>query len=589
MTVKLVTSIAEAEEVVSQYLDAEVIAFDTETTGLQVRSGHHDYGRTVQFSLRPWSDAVVFEMTDRYRSYIDRIFAQAPQVVAHNLKFDVHVMETFLGWRSWDVRPPRRHHDTVWVARLHDERDKARLKALAVKYLQDDAADEQTKLKRLMTKHDWTWATVPIKHLIEYGGNDAIITGKLFDLLYPRITYSADAYAREQDLAPVLYRMERSGLLVDEDLLDTVISEESEKVEAALFKLQEAAPGVNFNSSIQLKGLLRDLGHDIDNTQAETLKRILFNTGDEFIASLLAYRKAAKTLSTYASPWKELLTPEGRLHPSFNSLGAQTGRMSSDHPNFQNVTRGHTLRDVFTAAEDSKMVVADWDQMELRLYSHFATDENMRAAFISGDDIYLQVADLLGVPRPVGKMLMLASIYGAGPRTIKRQALKMAYDFNLEHLIPEIEAYDWKALYQRFHNSYAIKDLARLCELSARRRGMFGDPYIRTLGGRRQRPKLITLPAVNGHRQIVPTYKDLANSLVQGSSADLMKQALIETDQAGLGDYMRLTVHDEQVLEVPDAEVDDARATLEKIMTRDEFVPRLTVNADAAQRYGDAK
>ena len=569
-----------------------MLAFDTETTGLYVRAGEHgDKGRTVQISFRPWDVAYVFEMTDRWREPIAAFFEAAQGVIAHNLKFDVHVMETY-GVKVFDLVPNEGLHDTVWVARLHDERDGARLKPLAVTYLSDDSADEQSSLKRLMRKNNWDWATVPVRYLVEYGGLDAILTGRLFDLLRPRIDYAYDAYRREQKLAPIVYRMEREGLLVDQELLEHVDSTFEKEIEETKAAIEERVPGLNPNAAHQIKAALRDLDVEVADTSAATLMALSEPDDAVALASLvLRYRAAKKAHSTYTQTWRKLITPEGRIHPNLNTLGAKTGRFSSSDPNLQNVKRGHTLRDVFIAPEGSKMVVADWDQMELRLYAHFARDERMRAAFLAGEDVYQQAADLMGVSRQIGKMIMLASIYGAGPKTLKTNCVKQAYQFGFPEVVPELLSFDWVELHRKFHAAYRIKDLARLTELQARRRGQLGEAYIVTLGGRRQRPKRVVLPPYNSHgsRQTIYIYKDLGNSLVQGSSSDLMKQAIIDADEAGLGEYMRLTVHDELILEVPDDKVEWASEIMEKVMTRREFVPPLTVGAQAAQRYGEAK
>lgn len=561
------------------------LAFDTETTGLQVRSVHGDKARTIQFSWRPWNFAVVFETNGRWKDAIGAFFDGADELVGHNTNFDLHVMETYLDRRLIDEFDPRKVHDTKVISRLHDERDQSSLKPQASKYLSEDAADEQTKLKRIMGRNKWTWATVPVEYLIEYGGTDAIITGRLYDTLRPRIDYAEDAYLREQRVAPVLYRMERAGMLVDRDLLEELQAEEFEAMEKAEAEVQNYAPGVNVNAPHQLKAAFRDLGIDLENTKAATLYAV-----DHPLAhAILKYRDHKKTHGTYISSWLELITPEDRIHPSFNSLGTITGRLSSSDPNFQNVSKTHRLRDVFVASPGCKIVVADWNQVELRLYAHFAQDENMRAAFLAGDDIYQQAADLLGVPRQVGKMMMLASIYGAGWLKIRSQAIEMAYKYGQADTVPELKSYDWRVLHNRFHRIYKIRDLSRLTELAARRREMYGEGYIRTVGGRRQRPKYILLPPVNGHRQRIPSYKDLANSLVQGSSADLMKEALIAIDDLGYGDYLRLTVHDEVVMEVPEDEVEEVQEAVIQAMTRNEFVPPLTVEADSADNYGAAK
>jgi len=587
-SVTLVTSLEEGRAAYQRFVQGDgFLSFDTETTGLYVRTPHGDRARTVQFSWRPWEEAVVFEVKERYLGAITAFFGAATGVVGHNVRFDVHAMaseEVFIykGFAPEDV------HDTVWLARLHDERDNAQLKPLSDKYLGAESSAEQAALKRVMKKNGWTWATVPVKFLVEYGGLDAILTGQLFDLLYGRIGYALGAYEREQRLSAVLYAMERKGILMDIPLLTEIESEMQNRVDEDYAILQEAKPGLNPNAPLQVKAMFKERGIDLPNTKEATLKA--HSGKDPLIATLLEYRKADKMLSTYIRKWYTLITPEGRMHPNFNQLGAKTGRFSSSDPNLQNVKRGPGLRDVFIAEEGSKMVVADWEQMELRLYAHFAEDENMRAAFLSGDDIYQQAADLLGVTRQVGKMIMLASIYGAGPAALKTQCINQAYQFNIPEIVPTLEGYDWIALHKRFHSLYNIKKLAQSTEYAAQRRGQLGEAYINTLGGRRQRPKRFTLPPTSsGYRHEVLIYKDLANSLVQGSASDLMKMAILDVADAGYKDMLRLTVHDEMVLEVPDDKVQEVEEAIGRLMTRNEFVPPLTVEASHAQRYGEAK
>jgi DNA polymerase-1 len=583
----MLSVLVESPEEAAEYLariDPSMVAFDTETTGLEVRNTV-DKPRIVQFSWRPWQEAVVIPVTAPYFPVIRRFFERAERVVGHNVKFDMHALAN-VGIDVVDLVEPERVYDTLWLARFVDERTSGKLKDLATRYLRADAGASQAALKKKMRDNGWTWENVPIRFLVQYGGNDAIITGELYDLFMPRIPWASEALLREQRLHPILYRMERVGLTVDHDLLESTTRDYEIAMEEAEATLEEIAPGLNPRSPVQVTAAFRKRGVEVPDTRAVTLMQM----DDELARTLLTYRDAHKTVSTYLHPWAEMVKQTGRLHPWFNQLGTKTGRFSSSDPNLQNITRGHVLRDIFVAAPESKIVVADWNQMELRLYAHYADDENMRAAFLSGDDIYQQVGDLLGVPRQVGKMIMLGSIYGAGPKKLRIQCVEMAIRFGYHDLIPSLREYDWSEMYDRFHDQYRIKNLTRACELQARRRGMLDEPYIRTWGGRRQRPKLVlTKQVINGRRQQVAIFKDLANSLVQGGSADMMKQAMIDLDQEGWGGYMRLTVHDELVLEVPNAQVPEAERALEVAMTHNEFIPPLTVNVSVANRYGEAK
>lgn len=589
--VLLVETPEAAQEAVDGFLAGDrLLCFDTETTGLDVRSGLQDFGRTLQVSWRPWDVAYVFDLTDEsYRPYINRLFGLAESFVGHNVRFDIHVMATY-GVAVYSLAEADQVHDTTWLGRLYDERDEKKLAYLSEKYLGGAKKAEQTSLKRKMRKEGWTWATVPVAELVQYGGTDAIETGRLYDFYWRQTGYSRDAYLLEQELSKVLYSMERTGVRVDRALLEEIISEEEEIVKAKAAHLEALAPGLNPNSPKQVKEQLLARGVEVPDTKAETLKAV----DDELAHTLLEFREHYKTLNTYAKPWREYVSPDGRIHPSLNQMGAATGRFSSDRPNLQNVSKsnkgaGGKLRYVFEAQPGSMMVVADWDQMELRMYAHFAQDARMRQAFLNGEDLYQDTADLLGVSRDVGKMIMLASIYGAGPKTLKRQCIAFAFKFGMPEIVPTLRSYDWEAMHRKFHRAYAIKNLAELTEQAARLRGRNGEPYIRTLGGRRQRPKRVLLAPVNGYRQTIYVYKDLGNSLVQGSSADLMKRAIVSIAQKGYGKYLRLTVHDEVVLEVPNHRVTEVMAAIEEVMTHNEFVPPLTAGVSMGLRYGEAK
>jgi len=237
------------------------------------------------------------------------------------------------------------------------------------------------------------------------------------------------------------------------------------------------------------------------------------------------------------------------------------------------------------------LVVADYEQMELRQFAHYATDERMRSAFLAGKDSYQQVADLLGVDRFIGKTITLASQYGAGWVTTRRQAIKLAFTLGQEHRVPELEALDWKDVMAKFHANYKVEHIKELCERQAQRRGLAGgEEYVRTVGGRRMRPKLIVQPATDTRPAcIIPVYKDLPNSLIQGSCADIMKESIIAIGDAGYGEAMRLTVHDEIVMEVPEDQGQSTLAEVSALMHRREYVPELSVSGDIGTRYGDAK
>ena len=590
-----------------------LLYFDTETTGLQVRSGTQDKVRLIQLSVRPWNKAWVFDArTDEWQAAIRACFDAAESICAHNTKFDIHVMYNY-GIDLWGTFNKHQIWDTTWLAHFHDENDSRRLKDLGNKYLRIDAGAEQAKLNRLMKKEGWTWETVPLKHLVTYGGMDTIIGGELFDLFMPRVEpYAMEALRREQRLIRPIWDMERKGIRLDQDGLKSMLAEERRKRDDALAtiskisgykhvvpKADAAEKGwakddiLNLASGAQVKGMFRKLGEPIPNTQAITFYKMLADVGavpeaSEAAEALLTYKKTTKTIGTYLEAWQRDMTEDGFIHPSFNTLGADTGRFSSSAPNFQNISKKGGLRNLMIPDEGHSLVVADYEQMELRVFAHFAEDERMRAAFLSGDDLYQQVSDLLGVPRDVGKMITLASQYGAGWRKTMEQAIEFAYKLGNEDQVPDLMLYDWEAMHTRFHKSYKVRDLQFRTEGIAQLRGVFGDPYILTVGGRRQRPKRMQVTnKETGRKTHISIFKDLGNSLIQGSCADIMKESIIAAWERGLD--LRLTVHDELVAQVKDKDVEWAKETLIDVMTRPEYVPPLTVEAGHGKSYGEAK
>ena len=604
-----VDTIKKAEEAHAAIVNSPgLLYWDTETSGLLVRSGTQDKARLIQVSVRPWDAAWVFDArTPEWRDRLSMMFAEAQTICAHNTKFDLHVMETY-GIDLQAMFEVGTIFDTVWLAHLYDERTSRRLKDLGTKYLRIDAADEQRKLKKLMKDTGWTWDTVPLRHLVEYGGMDTIIGGQLFDLFYPAVApYAGEAILREQKLMPIVYRMERNGIKLDMDGVRRMESEEEAKLAQALDTLEhiwdtavvpKADPAqkeaLNLASGVQLMAAFRKLGHPLADTKAVTFHKLKAEAEDGSDAwkaadALLTYKKCAKTLSTYLRPWLRDATESGRIHPSFNTMGTITGRFSSSDPNFQNITKHGGLRDLIVAEEGNTLVVADYEQMELRQFAHYADDERMRAAFLSGDDLYQQVSDLLGVDRDIGKMITLASQYGAGWVTTKAQAIVFAFKLEQEDKVPELMRMDWKALMERFHANYRVRHLQWLTEAQAQRRGNYGEAYIRTVGGRRMRPKLLRKKNTGRPDIYMPIFKDLGNSLIQGSCADIMKDSMIAIAEAGYTEAMRLTVHDEIVIEVPLLEAGPTLEEVSKLMERKEYVPPLTVSGGWAARYGDAK
>jgi len=375
----------------------------------------------------------------------------------------------------------------------------------------------------------------------------------------------------EIPLIPVLVTMEWTGVLVDRQLL----AELGREFTGELARLERAIHGVagvdfNINSTPQLRTILFDkLQLPVlkktktgASTDADVLEQ-LAAAGHEAPRLLLEYRELSKLKSTYIDALPAYVHPEtGRIHTSFNQVGAATGRLSSAEPNLQNIPvrtqRGGTIRRAFVAAPGCRLLTADYSQIELRLLAHLSGDAAFVEAFERGGDIHRQTAGLIfGVAadqvtpemRARAKTINFATIYGQGPFALARQLG-----------ITQEEARDFiRQYFERFAGVRAWLD--RTVE-EARRRG-----YVETLFGRRR-----YIPELKDRSFSVRAFgeRTATNSPLQGSAADLIKVAMIRIHRRltedRLGARMVLQVHDELVFEVPEPELEAAQAIAKREM-----------------------
>jgi DNA polymerase-1 len=363
----------------------------------------------------------------------------------------------------------------------------------------------------------------------------------------------------EMPLVPVLVDMESAGILVDRAVLAQLSREFAVEL-AALERRLYAAAGTEFNlnSTPQLRTVL------FEKLQLPVLKRTktgpstdvdvleqLAGMGHEVPSLLIEYRELAKLKSTYVDALPGYVHPRtGRIHTSFNQVGAATGRLSSSEPNLQNIpvrtTRGESIRRAFIARPGSRLLVADYSQIELRLLAHFSGDAAFVEAFQCGGDIHRQTAAaIFGVSqdavtaemRARAKTINFATIYGQGPFALARQ-LGITQDEAKEFI---------RQYFTRFAGVRAWLDRTIA---DARQKG-----YVETLFGRRR-----YIPELKDRNFSIRAFgeRTATNSPLQGSAADLIKVAMIGIHRAlragSLGTRLLLQVHDELVLEVPEEE-----------------------------------
>ena len=373
----------------------------------------------------------------------------------------------------------------------------------------------------------------------------------------------------EFPLAQVLADMTRTGVLVDKDGIEQFGVKLREELEQVLTRIHMETGSATFNpnSPKQLGEMLFDtmgLPHGKKtqrgwSTDAETLEAL---RDYPLVEDILQYRAYQKLNSTYVEGLLKVIAEDGRIHTRFNQTEARTGRLSSDNPNLQNIPirteLGSQLRAYFVARPGCVLVDADYSQIELRILAHVTGDEHMQQAFLTGEDIHRSTAaKIYDLPleqvtprlRSSAKAINFGIMYGKGAYSLSKDigvSVKEADAFLKNYLatFPKVSGYMDKT----------ISD-ARNCG------------YVSTLFGRRRSlPEL----ASNNHNIRASGERMARNTPIQGTAADVIKLAMVRVWRRLRDEKMEsrliLTVHDELIVEAPEAEAAKAAAILQEEM-----------------------
>ena len=446
-----------------------------------------------------------------------------------------------------------------------------------------------------------TFADVPLEAASLYCGMDVHLTRRLALLLRNQLTAMGPQLINllddvEQPLEPVLAQMEASGIRIDVPYLQTLSTEMGSTLERLETEAKTAA-GVEFNlaSPKQLGELLfNTLGLDRKKSRRtktgySTDATVLEKLGDDHpvVPLVLEHRVLSKLKSTYIDALPQLVEVEtGRVHTDFNQAVTATGRLSSSNPNLQNIPvrteYSRRIRKAFLPQEGWTLLSADYSQIELRILTHLSGEEVLQEAYRTGDDVHALTARLLldkdevsADERRLGKTINFGVIYGMGAQRFAR-----------ETGVSQSEAKDFLAKYkQRYPKVFAFLELQERFALS---RG-----YVETILGRRRPfhfdrnglgrllgkdPLEIDLDVARRGGMEAQQLRAAANAPIQGSSADIIKMAMVQLQEAllsqGLPAQLLLQVHDELVLEVaPDA----LQATQELVVKTMENAVKLSV------------
>jgi DNA polymerase-1 len=397
----------------------------------------------------------------------------------------------------------------------------------------------------------------------------------------------------ERPLVRVLARMEDVGVRVDAAYLSDLVGALTEEVKTLDAEIQELA-GHPFvvNSTKQLRTVLFDeLGLAPQkktktgfSTDAQSLEKL--KGQHPIIDKLLRYREVEKLRSTYGESLLAEVGPDGRIHATFQQTVARTGRLSSDRPNLPHIPirtdEGRQFRRAFIPEDGWELLVADYNQIELRVIAHLAEDPGLIDAFTSGDDIHTATAsrifsiepgDVSIAQRSKAKMVSYGLAYG-----MEAYGLSQRLNIPVEEAALILGAY-----FDAFPN---VKAYMERTVAEARERG-----YTETMFGRR---RMIPELSASNFRVRQAGERQAMNAGIQGLAADIFKAALIRLDAAleagGLESRVILQVHDEVVLEVPPGEHDAAAdVTLEAMRGACELCVGLEVNLSWGNNWAETK
>lgn len=466
--------------------------------------------------------------------------------VGHNVKFDARSISKYYG-----SIPPDPYMDTMLLQHILNENMMSySLEQLIMQnYDKHDAYAKEGKLGKIID-------SVPFDSATRYVHLDVRWTWMLYRRLWNQVKNQDDLLrVCEQDskCLRVLMQMENNGIPVDSRQLKVLGKELDNKMREILLSLSEYAPiGFNPDSTKHKQEFLfnkkregglglkpfKTTAKGAPSTDSESLKRLEHN--HPAISLLLEWSEVQKLKSTYVDGLLPKLN-KGRLHPSFHLHRTATGRLSSSDPNLQNIPRESSVRSLFIPPQGYTMMVADYDQIELRVMAMFSQDEQMMNIFVNNLDIHAGAAALLfdkdisevtSEERQIGKGANFLTAYGGG-------YMKLARTTGLDE-------HRAKYMIDRYYQQFSgITEWKRHVIAQGRAKG-----YVKTMAGRYRRlPDLRSKDDEKRSR----AERQAVNAVVQGSAADICKRAMISIaeDLEGTDTHMLVQVHDEIVAAVP--------------------------------------
>jgi len=567
-----ITTEAQLDDWIGRLSAAELFAFDTETTSLEYTKAEIV---GVSFAVAP-GKAAYLPLRHDYAGAPDQLDREASLAklkplleaagrpkVGHHLKYDAHVLANH-GITLRGMRFDSMLESYVWNSVLRHDMDSAAERYLGIRTIHyEDVAGKGAK--------QIPFNQVPVDKAAEYSAEDADVTLRLHDVLWPQISTQPvlkKLYEEiEQPLVPVLTRMEERGVLLDRQMLRTQSGELAKRLMEVLAEAhKEAGAPFNLDSPKQLCNILFEkmqlpIVRKTPTGQPSTAEDVLEELAESYRLPklILEHRSLSKLKSTYTDKLPEQINPRtGRVHTSYHQAVAATGRLSSQDPNLQNIPirtpEGRRIRQAFIAPPGHVLLAADYSQIELRIMAHLSGDEGLLSAFAGDKDIHQATAsEVFGVPldavsadqRRSAKAINFGLIYGMSSFGLAKQLA-----------IPRGAAQQYIDLY--FARYPGVKRYMEETRAQAKAQG-----YVETVFGRR-----LYLPDINARNKQFQQAAERAaiNAPMQGTAADIIKRAMISVDawceERPRGARLIMQVHDELVLEVESARLEEVTAAV---------------------------
>ena len=568
----LIDNLKDATVLCGNLLTFPIVAFDTETTGIDAMSAEMvgmsfavEGGRAWYVAV-PENQAEAQEFVDAFRPFFEN---EGQIKVGQNLKYDLTILS------HYGVEVKGELFDTMLAHYVVEPEQRHNMDHLAETYLHYRTIHIEELIGT--GRQQKNMRDLAPSEICDYACEDADVTLRLYPILREKMAECdvTDVFSKiEMPLLPVLARIEQNGVRLDTEALQQT----GDDFRARLQTLEEevyALAGHEFTitSPKQVGTVLfeelkiSEKARKTKTGQYSTSEEVLETLRDKhpIVEKILAHRALKKLLSTYVEALPKLINARtGRIHTSFNQAVTATGRLSSSNPNLQNIPvrgeDGREIRKAFVPDEDCTFFSADYSQIELRIMAHLSGDEHMIADFNAGHDIHAATAarifhksieEVTRDERRKAKTANFGIIYGIS-----------AFGLSERLGIPRGEA---KELIDSYFDTYPkVKEFMSTCIERAQERG-----YILTEFKRRR-----YLADINSRNATVRGYaeRNAVNAPIQGTAADIIKVAMVAIDrrlrEEHLDTKMILQVHDELNFSVPHRELDTVRHLVVEEMER---------------------